>query len=91
MYDRYGFNLKKCNSASTLSGCIEREMSRAIIALPTSNEVLDIFEQTITGAFSCVNNRLAFDSEIFSPNSKKKHDNYRKDYEFKVVHHEKFR
>ena len=44
MHDRYGFNLRKCNSASTLSGCIEREMSRVIIALPTSNEVLDIFE-----------------------------------------------
>ena len=47
MHDRYGFNLRKCNSASTLSGCIEREMLRVIIALPTSNEVTDIFEQTI--------------------------------------------
>ena len=65
MYDKYGFNPRKCNSASvvvklklytTLSGCIEREMSRVIIALPTSNEVLDIFEQTITGGFSCLNN-----------------------------------
>ena len=44
MLGRYGFNPRKCNSASTLSGCIEREMSRVIIALPTSNEVLDIFE-----------------------------------------------
>ena len=68
MNDRYGFNPRKCNSASTLSGCIEREMSRVIISLPTSNEIVDIFEQAITGGFSCVNNRLAFDTEIFLPN-----------------------
>ena len=55
MHNRYGFNPRKCNSASTLSGCIEREMSRVIIALPTSNGVLDIFEQTISGGFGCVN------------------------------------
>ena len=40
MHDQYGFNPRKCNSASTLSGCIEREISRVIIALPTSNEAL---------------------------------------------------
>ena len=34
-----------------------------------------------------MNNRFAFDSEIFLPNTKKKDDNYRKDYEFKVVYH----
>ena len=39
-----GFNPRKCNSTSTLSGCIEREMLRVIIALPTSNEVIDIFD-----------------------------------------------
>ena len=54
---------RKCNSASTLSACIEREMLRVIIALPTSNETVYIFEQTITG-FSSVNTRLAFDTEI---------------------------
>ena len=65
MNDRYGFNPRKCNSVSTLSGCIEREMSRVIIALPTSNEIVYIFEQSITVGFSCVNNRLAFNAEIF--------------------------
>ena len=44
MHDQYGFHPRKCNAASTLSGCIEREMSRVIIALPTSNEAVDIFE-----------------------------------------------
>ena len=87
MNDRCGFNPRKCNSASTLSGCIKREMSKVIIALPTSNEVVDIFEQTITWGFSCINNQLAFDSEIFLPNAKKKDDNYRKDYDFKVAYH----
>ena len=52
MHDQYSFNPRKCNSASTLSGCIEREMSRVIIVLPTSNEAVDIFEQTVTRGFS---------------------------------------
>ena len=87
--DRYGFNPRKCNSVSFLSGCIEREMSRVITALPTSNEMLDIFEQKNTGAFSCVNNRLAFDSEIFLPNAMKQNTeskDYRKDYDVKVCY-----
>ena len=44
MHDQSGFNPRKCNSADTLRGCIEREMYQVIIALPTSNEVVDIFE-----------------------------------------------
>ena len=68
MHDVNGFNPRKCNSTSTLSGCISREMYRAIIALPTSNEIVDIFEQTITGGFISVNTRLAFDTDILLPN-----------------------
>ena len=64
MHDQYGFNPRKCNSASILSSCIEREMSRVIIALPTSNEVVDLFEQTILGGFSLVYTRLAFELPI---------------------------
>ena len=86
MHDSYGFNPRKCNLANTLSGCIEREMSK-IIALPTSNEVLDIFEQTVTGGFNCVSNRLAFDSEIVLPNANKNDQNYRKDYNFEIAYH----
>ena len=41
MHDQYGFNPRKCNSASALSSCIEREMSCVIIALRTSNEAVD--------------------------------------------------
>ena len=68
MHNQYGFNPRKCNAASTLSSCIEREMYRVIIALPTYNEVVDIFEQTITWGFSSVNTRLAFDTGTLLPN-----------------------
>ena len=69
MQDKSGYNPRKCNSANTLSGCIEPEMSKVIIALPTSNEFINLFEQTLTGGFSCVNTRLAFDTEILLPNA----------------------
>ena len=85
MHDKYGFNPRKCNSASSLSGSIERDLSKVIIALPTSNETVDIFEQTLTGGFSCVNTRLAFDTEILLPNSNEKGDDVSaKDYNYKV-------
>ena len=65
--DNYGFNPRKCNSASSLSGCIEREMSKVIITFPTNVEHLEIFEKTVTGGFSGVNTRLAFDTLILCP------------------------
>ena len=61
MNDTYGFNPRKCNSSSSMSGYIEREMSKIILALPTKLEHVEIFEQTVTGGFSSVNTRLAFD------------------------------
>ena len=55
-------------------------MSSFIIALPTSNGIVDIFEQAITGDFSSVNTRLAFDTEISLPNTTKgKTDELNKD------------
>ena len=81
MRDRYGFNPRKCNSASSLSGSIERDLSKVIIALPTSNEIVDVFEKTLTGGFSCINTRLAFDTEILLLNSTEKtEDDSNKDY-----------
>ena len=47
-----------------MSGCLEREMSRIILALPTKLEHVEIFEETVTGGFSSVNTRLAFDTQI---------------------------
>ena len=67
MQDKYGFNPRKCNSASSLSGCIEREMSKVIISFPTNVDHVEIFEKTVTGGFSCVNTRLAFDTSILLP------------------------
>ena len=72
MHDRYGFNPRKCNSASSLSGSIERDLSKVIIVLPTTTEIVGVFERTLTGGFSCVNTRLAFDTEILLPNSPEK-------------------
>ena len=64
---------------------IGRDLSKVIIALPTSNETVDIFKQTLTGSFSCVNTRLAFDTEILLPNSNEKGDDFlAKDYKYKV-------
>ena len=68
MQDTYGFNPRKCNSASPMSRCIEREMSRIILALPAKYEHVEIFEETVTGGYSCVNTRLAFDTLILLPN-----------------------
>ena len=91
MHDQYGFNLRKHNSASTLSSCIEREMTRVIIAIPTSSEAVDIFEQTITGSFSLVNTRLAFYTKILLPNlistnEERKTDEIEKDYNYKICY-----
>ena len=89
MQEENGFNPRKCNSASTLSGCIERERSNVIIALPTSSEVVDIFEKTLTGGFSCVNTRLAFDTEILLPNLENQQSNddvLQKDYNYKICY-----
>ena len=68
MQNTYGFSPRKWNSASTMSSCIEREMSKVIIALPTKIKHVEIFEQTIIGGFICVNNRLAFDAQLLLPN-----------------------
>ena len=90
MHDSYGFNPRKCNSASSTSDCIEREMSRIILPLPTKLEPLEIFEQTVTGGFSTVNTRLAFDTQILLPNLGHKGDlqnnPLNKDFNYKVVY-----
>ena len=86
MHDTYGFNPRKCNLASILSGCIEREMSKVILALPTKLEHNQIFEQTIIGGFSCVNNRLAFDTQILLPSVVDKETNdVKTDFNFKIA------
>ena len=90
MQNTYGFNPRKFNSASSLSGCIEREMSKIIFALPTKYDHVEIFEETVIGGFSCVNTRLAFDSQILLPNLADKIDlennPMNKNFNYKVVY-----
>ena len=68
MYQKNYYNPRKCNSASTLCGCIQRDLSQVIIALPMSSTHIESFEKTVTGRFSCVKNRLVFDTVISLPN-----------------------
>ena len=68
MYKKHFFNPRKCNSASTLSDCIQRNVSKIIIALPTSNFIVEVFEKTVPEGFNGVNTRLVFESEILLPN-----------------------
>ena len=46
IHEKYGFNSRKCNSA------IEIDLSKLIIALPTTNEIVNAFEQNLTGRFT---------------------------------------
>ena len=90
MQNTYGFNPRRCNSASSMSGCIEREMSKVILALPTKYEHIEVFEETVIGGFSCVNTRLAFDSQILLPNLADKtnleNNPMNKNFDYKVVY-----
>ena len=69
--DKLKFNQRKCNSASSFSGCVQRDKIRCIIALPTSTDHVELFEKTLIGGFSCVYTRLAFESQILHPHNKK--------------------
>ena len=68
MKNTYGFNLRKCNSAISMNGCTEREVSKIILALPTKYKHVE----TVIVGFSYLNTRLSFDSQILLPNLKTK-------------------
>ena len=68
--DKTNYNPRIINSASKLSGCIQREKSKCILALPINGVQMEVFEKTVCGGLSAVNNRLAFDTEILMPNLK---------------------
>ena len=78
----FKFNPRKCNSASSFSGCVHRDKSKCLIALPTGVEQVKLFEKTLIGGFSCVNTCLAFDSQILIP--KYGRDNSKLIYEIKT-------
>ena len=56
----FKFNPRKCNSASSFSGCVHRDKRKCCIVLPTDAEHVRLFEKTLIGGVSCVNTRLAF-------------------------------
>ena len=90
MQNAYGFNQRKFNSSGSVSSCIEREMFKIILALPTKYEHAEIFEKTVIGGFSCVNTRLAFDPQILLPNLDFKddlnHNPMNKIFDYKIVY-----
>ena len=61
---RFKYNPRKCNSASSFSGCVYRDKIKFLVVLPTDTEHVRVFEKTLIGGFSCVNTRLAFDTQI---------------------------
>ena len=65
------YNTKKCNSASSFSGCVQRLKIKCSIALPTDAEIIKLFEKTVMGGYICVNTRVGFDTDLFLKNTKK--------------------
>ena len=68
----FKYNAKKCNSASSFSGCVQRLKSKCCIALPTDAETVRIFEETVMGGYSCVNTRMDFDTNLLLKDTKNK-------------------
>ena len=67
----FKFNPRKCSSASSFSSCVHRDKSKCCIALRTDAEHVRVFGKMLIGGFSCVNTRLAFDTEILLKDDKK--------------------
>ena len=60
----FRYSPRKCNSASSFSGCAQRDQSKCLIAHPNEAEHVRVFEKTLIGGFNCVNTSLAFDTEV---------------------------
>ena len=60
----FNYNPRKCNSASSFSGCVDRNKSKCCIALRTDAEHVRVFKKALIVGFSCVNTRFAFDTEV---------------------------
>ena len=66
----FKYNPRKCNSASSFSGCVHHKKSKCCITLPPNADFIRVFEKTLIGSFSCVNTRLAFDTDILANDPK---------------------
>ena len=67
----FEFNPRKCNSASSFSGYVNRNKNKCCIAFPTDAGHVRAFEKTLIGGFSCVNTSLAFDINMLLNNADK--------------------
>ena len=47
----FSYNPRKCNTASTFTGCVHRSKSKCCIAPPTDAEHVKAFEKTLIGGF----------------------------------------
>ena len=47
MLQKFKFNPRKCSPASTLSGAIHKDMSKAMICFPTKIEMAELLEKNI--------------------------------------------
>ena len=47
MQEKSGYNPRIINSASKLSGCIQREQTKSILALPVNNTQVEVFKKNI--------------------------------------------
>ena len=70
LQDLFKFNPRKCIAASSFSGSVHRDKSKCCTALPTDAEYVIVFEKKLISGFSCLNTRLAFDTEILLNNNK---------------------
>ena len=70
MMEKHKFNPRKYSLTSTLSDYMHRNMRKVIISLPINTKNVEAFEKTLIGGFSCINTRLAFDSNILLPKNK---------------------
>ena len=68
----FKYNHCKCNSRSSFSGCVHRDKSKCVIALPTNAEHVRVLEKTLIGGYSCVNTMLTFDTELFLEDTNQK-------------------
>ena len=60
----FKFNARKCNSASSFSGCVQRLKSKCYIALPTNTKIVRVYESTAIGGYNCVNIRMTFNTDL---------------------------
>ena len=61
----FKFNSRKCNSASSFSGCVQRNKSKCNTVLSTDAKKIRVFENIFISGYSRVNTRVAFDTELF--------------------------